>query len=227
MQNEQPSSNVNDYRYNYHKAKMRFGLLLQDINDAIREGDGERLVNLYRITLLLYKCYGRTKYSFTTLLFLTKVKAILPLEKANNLIWNRFCNTQGKKGKNLSLDLRLEQKNNLLKACLKVLGSNFSEDSAQRIARSIGQIEDIMRGVDTDCMESRESKNRSKTDPTETVRQIVTDLQSVQAFIFTPGREGYPSFPKMSANLLDGLDYREMYSWMKTKLAEWAKIYEH
>ena len=35
-----------DFKFNYHKAKMRFGLLLADIDDAIKEGDGERIRNL-------------------------------------------------------------------------------------------------------------------------------------------------------------------------------------
>ena len=49
-QNNQTDT-MEDNRYNYHKAKMRFGLLLTDINDAIREGDGERLLNLYKMAV--------------------------------------------------------------------------------------------------------------------------------------------------------------------------------
>lgn len=40
-----------DFQFNYHKAKMRMGLLLADINDSIREGDGTRLINLYSTAL--------------------------------------------------------------------------------------------------------------------------------------------------------------------------------
>ncbi|KAJ7361941.1 hypothetical protein OS493_014588 [Desmophyllum pertusum] len=70
---EKENESKEDYKFNYHKAKIRFGLLLADINDAIREGDGKRMLNLYKKALLLYKCYGHTKYSYSTLLFLTKV----------------------------------------------------------------------------------------------------------------------------------------------------------
>ena len=61
-----------DFKYNYHKGKLSYGLLLFDINDAIKEGDGIRLLNLYKIALYVFKCYGRTKYAYTTLLFLVK-----------------------------------------------------------------------------------------------------------------------------------------------------------
>lgn len=217
---------TNDYKFNYHKSKMCFGLLLFDINDAIREGDGQRLVQLYKVALLFYKCYGHTKYSYTCLLFLTKISAILPLEKAKCLIANRFCNSQGKIGKNISLDLRLEQLNGILKSCLKVLGPNFNEKSAQRVARSIGKVEKILAGTDKDCHGAKEINTRAKTDPTEAVAQIVKDLISQDVFVYTPGRAGYPSFPKFSSNLLEKLDYRDLYRWMKDKMSEWSKMYE-
>ena len=121
----------------------------------------------------------------------------------------------------------MDQLNNLLKSsCLKVLGSNFNEVSAQRIARAIGRIDEILASIDKDCMNPQEIKGRSKTDPTEAVTQIVTDLIAEDAFIYSPGREGYPSFPKFNANLLEGLDYRDLYRWIKDKLPDWSKIYE-
>lgn len=117
---------------------MRFGLLLADLNDSIREGDGKRLVNLYKIAVLLYKYHGHTKYAYTTLLFLTKVKSVLPAERAESLIANRFCNNHGKPGKNISMDLFLEHENKSVKSYTDLLGSNFKEESAQRIARATG-----------------------------------------------------------------------------------------
>lgn len=94
--------NAQGFLFNYNRAKPRFGLLLADMNYAIREGNGEGLLHLYRIALLIYKCHGHTKYAHTTLLFLTKVFAIWGKEDAQSLIWNRFCNSFGGKGKKLN-----------------------------------------------------------------------------------------------------------------------------
>ena len=113
-----PPKPKEDYERNYHIAKLRFGLLLFDINDAIREGDGHRLMNLYKFALLLYKGYGSTKYAYTTMLLLTKVISVLPSEKAESLISNRFCKSHCKPGCNIPLDLHLKHLNNLLKGCL-------------------------------------------------------------------------------------------------------------
>ena len=46
--------------------------------------------------------------------------------------------------------------------------------------------------------------------PTEAVTQIVHDLISQDAFVHTPGREGYQSFPHFNSNLLEQLDYRDL-----------------
>ena len=216
-----------DFKFNYHKGKTRFGLLLADINDAIKEGDGERIWNLYKVAVHLFKCYGHTKYAYSTLLFITKISAILPLARTESLIANRFCNAHGKLGKNISMDQFLEFKNRSVKACTDLLGSNFSEDSAQRIARSTSINEKVLSSVDTDCNNSKADKSRSKTDRRDAVRQVVLDLLAEEVFVFSPERKGYTSFPEMSPNLINGLDYKDMYNWMREKLDEWEKIYEH
>lgn len=42
-----------DHVFNYHKAKLTYGLL-SDFGDAIREGDGQRLLSLYKLALLIF-----------------------------------------------------------------------------------------------------------------------------------------------------------------------------
>ena len=197
-----------------------------DINDAIKEGDGERLMRLYKVALLIFKCYGCTKYAYITLLLLVKVNALLTEKKADQLVNNRFFSTHGNKGKNIPLDLKMEQLNNLLKAMLKILGSNLNEKSTHRIARSITYTELILASLDSDCMVGETGHYRSLKGTDEAVKQIVTDLISEEAFQKTPGREGYPSFPEFNSNFLASLDYREVYTWMTDKFKLWEKMYQ-
>ncbi len=142
---------------------------MRDIGDAIREGDGERLFSLYKLALLAYKSHGHTKYSYVTLLLLVRVYSLLSETQSFSLKWNRFCNTSGKIGRNIPLDLRLKHLNNLLKACLKAVGANLNENSAKRIAASLSGIELIMQPVDEDCKFKPLSKKRSGKDTNEAV----------------------------------------------------------
>ena len=47
---EMTTTNANpteqDYKYNYHSAKLTFGLIILEFNDAIKEGDGNRLFDI-------------------------------------------------------------------------------------------------------------------------------------------------------------------------------------
>ena len=63
--------------YNYHSAKLTFGLILLEFNDAIKEGDGDRLFDIYKMALLLYKAHGHFKYAHVVLLHLVKWKSRL------------------------------------------------------------------------------------------------------------------------------------------------------
>lgn len=62
-----------------------------------------------------------------------------------------FFYVSGKAGGNIPLDLRMEHLNKLLKTALKQLGSNISEDAAQRIARALTGLERLISNVDSDC----------------------------------------------------------------------------
>jgi len=219
-------SEKEDCVLNYHRAKLIFGLILSDFNDAVKEGDGERLMRLYKIVLPIYKVNGCTKYSYTVLLLLVKITALLPESLAFRLVWNRFFNITGKRGHNISLDHRMDMFIKLLKTFLKGLGANLTEESAQRVARCLNTLEAIMDSLDKECHLLHKEKNRAGKGQEEAVSQIIDDLINTSAFVKVPGREGYPNFPKFSGNLIEKLDYRDFYSWIKDKLSAWSKIYE-
>ena len=70
---------------------------------------------------------------------------------AFEVLQNRYFNSSGKAGGNIPLDLTMEHLNKRLKIALKQLASNVREAAAQRIAKSLATIEDILLMVDVDC----------------------------------------------------------------------------
>lgn len=94
-----------DYLYNYHRGKLAFGLIVIEFNDAIKEGDGDRLFDLYKLALLFYKAGGHHKYAYVVLLYIVKVVSLLSKSEACQLKLNRFCNKQGGIGRNIPFDL--------------------------------------------------------------------------------------------------------------------------
>ncbi len=215
-----------DYLFNYHNSKLLYGLVLMEFNDSIQEGDGDRLFDLYRLCLLLYKSGGNTKYSYIILLHLVKVKCLLSPFKAHRLKWNRFYNQHGGNGKNIPLDLRKEQLNKVLKTMWKSLGSNINEKSASRVANTLEMMENIMESIDDDCSYSKRSGKRNISSENEAVNQIAMDLMNKNTFHYTPDRKGHSSFSKFSGILFEGIDYRDLHKWMKEHIELWTSIYE-
>lgn len=215
-----------DYRYNYHCAKLTFGLILMEFNDSIKEGDGDRLFELYKLALLLYKSHGHHKYAYVVLLHLVKCIAILPEQQALSCKWNRFYNSSGKRGQNISLDLKKEQQNRVLKTMWRALGPNLDEKNADRTAGTLEMMEVIYESINKDCAKKDKHSHRITVKDDEAVQQVVKDLISNEAFKKISGREGYESFSHFKRSLLDGLDYRDLNKWIEERIDEWGSIYQ-
>ena len=211
-----------DYKFNYMKASLSFNLFLRDINDAIREGDGARLIELYRVALLYFKTYGHTKYSFTLMKLFFRMR--LEPENAFRLIWDRFVNTKGKKGHNISLDLHLEHLNHFLKELLKGLRSNIDENNARRIAESMGNMKKIVDKVSEIFELGADTAYRKKKQDKEDVIKLAMEYNSSKLFEKLTGRE-FPSFPKFSNDLFSRLDMDKLAIWIKEKETVFTKLY--
>ena len=223
---EDDKNPAQDYLYNYHRGKLAFGLILFEFNDAIKEGDGDRIFDIYKMALLFYKAGGHNKYAYVVLLYIFKVIAILSESEARQLKWNRGFNKHGGKGKNIPLDQELEHRNKTVKTVWRGLGVNLTESNAQRMASGLELLDMLLKSIDDDCKLAANIKQRTKGKPEDAVMQIISDLMNKEAFIFKGGREGHPSFPKFHANLLHNIDYRDLHKWLSDLLKKWESIYE-
>lgn len=202
-----------------------FGLILFEFDDAIKEGDGDRLHDFYRFALLLYKANGKTKYSYVILLYLIKLAGMLSEKAAHNLKWNRFFNKYGLKGGNIPLDLRMEHLNKVVKTMWKSLGSNINEVSAERIANTVEPVELIIDSIDKECDRTSSYGFRAQGNPEAAVAQVTADLMQLRAFQYQSGRLGHPSFLNFPSNLLKKLDYRDLHSWITDLMNKWETVY--
>lgn len=150
MSEEGQDDKTEDYVNNYHSARLMFGMLIMLFNDSVKEGDSIGLLKFLKVALLMLHTYKRVKYAYVVLLFLAKVYAILSEKLAFEVLHDRYFNNSGKAGANIPLDLRMEHLNRLLKLALKQLASNISEAAAQRIAKSLSTLEDVLRMIDKD-----------------------------------------------------------------------------
>jgi len=222
----EPNEDKQDFRYNYHIAKLTFGLILMDFRDAVKEGDGDRLFDIYKVALLLYKTHGHYKYAYAILLHLVKCISLLPKQQALSCKWNRFYNGSGGKGTNISLDYKKELQHSGLKSMWRQLGPNLNEASAERIAGTLETVDLIYESIDRDCIKVEKHGHRTSSKDEDAVKQIVDDLITCQAFKKVNGRDSYPSFPEFKRSLMHGLDYRDLHNWMQEHITLWGSIYQ-
>lgn len=179
---ESESQEKEDHKRNYHCARLAYGLLVLHLDDAVREGDASRLLDFLKVALLLLHCHHRVKYACVVLLFLAKIYAILPKGIALEVLHNRVFNSVGKAGGIFLWISGWSILTKLLKLALKQLGVNVTETGAQRIAKSLEAVEDILLNVDRDCNRKKRSGYHSSKCLEETTVAITKDLKDEQVF---------------------------------------------
>ena len=94
---------------NYSHQVIELGLMLMQLIDTAKEGDGERTIRNW----FYFKSRStHSKYALEGIHFISQVCALLSQRKAHEVIWSQFCSSQGGPGRNLSCDLRMEHYNN-------------------------------------------------------------------------------------------------------------------
>jgi len=223
--NDDKKEDTSDKIFNYHSARLQCGLIFYNFVDAIKEGDGLRVVRCYKIILLFEYKFKHTKYAYVLLHFFANIYSLLSERESFLLIHNRFMNKKGGKGRNVPLDLHMEHLNLDLKKLLKSMGGRITEAASQRCARSLTVLNKIMDQVYEDCDRHYKSGYHGNKQCNEIVTTIVNDLVQGKVFQYTPSREGYPSFKKFKDNVID-CDYRDFFSWASNHFKHWKAIYE-
>lgn len=219
---EKTTVSEGDHKHEHTVARLSFSFLLLDMLDAVKEGDGERLMRIYKVALLFYKKYGHSHYAYSTFLLTVQLNATLSPRMAHSVTWNRFWNTRGGKGRNIPLDLHLEHLNGFLKSFLKGLGPNLNESSVARISQSIGVLKEIMEHTDEELgVGKRTGAHHINMD--KDILALVDIVQEAQLFKVQAGRE-YTAFPGFEKSLLAKMDYTQLWNWMNARLKDWRKV---
>ena len=137
-----------DHVHAYACEVLSLGLMLMEFNDAVREGDGTRIICCWRYFLLLFKANRHANYAVEAFNLLVQFDFLLPHRLARQLVWSRTINSQGRPGKNISCDLHMEHLNREVKNQIAGLGSNVTNDSITRIGNTLGEMLPILQQFD-------------------------------------------------------------------------------
>lgn len=90
--------------FNYGCLHISLGLLIRDAEDSVKEGDGQRLVRVWKFLTLLFRLRGCHKYALAGIRLIASTEGLLTPCKAHQLIWNRFAGLKDGPGTRISRD---------------------------------------------------------------------------------------------------------------------------
>ena len=146
--------------FNYSSALLNDGLLLLELRDSIRRGDGPRDLRCWKFMLLYYLCYctgGMLAKPNIAWNLIGAIKATATPHLAHEITWCRFVSSRGGSGNNIPLDLYMEHLNRTLKDCLLGLGANISESTIIQISRFLSKLMTVSTHFDSECGIPKES----------------------------------------------------------------------
>ena len=146
---------------------------------------------------------------------------------AFTLIWERFVNTRGIRGHNISMDLHLEHLNNFLKELLRDLRSNLNEENADRVSKAVNNLSIIVKNFEERMEIKKKQSSQNKAKIEEDVRNLCVKFLEKNILSDDPKKNtSYDSFPKFNEQTLSSLDIDKLLKWAREKRSECKRIYK-
>lgn len=211
----QKETKKGDDVFNYNCSLLTDTFLFFNFLDAIKEGDGERILRQYKYIMLYCKADGAhsTKYSLECLYQFFLVYAVLSPRDSERFTWNRSVNNTGKRGGNIPLDEDTEHSNNFTKQGIKNLGPNITEKAVSRLSKAESSSRLILVNLDSSINRMSKSGQHSQGSTARDLDELVK--RAVQFSIFTEleGRT-YRHFCNFQRDKLEDLNGSVLYQWI-------------
>ena len=216
---ESKSSQSEDGILAYAQEILSLSLLWAEFQDAIREGDGLRVVRCWRFLLLVFKAAQRKNYSCEAVTLLVQYHALLSPRQKEQLVWSRFINTKGKVGANKSCDLHMEHLNGVVKTALGNESSNLKPPTISRVGKCAGPLMSVSDQFDDTSSVKNLSGKHAKASWDKDLERITEQIHGLHVFQRLPGQK-HNSFPSVRGSIVSKMDKTKFQSWFKKQLKE-------
>lgn len=223
---------VSDGVLDYASAVLNDGLFLLEFKDAIREGDGPRILRCWKVLLLYFKFANHHNYAAQAFRTLATVNALATPRIAAQITWSRVVNTRGQAGHNIAADLQNEHLNNSLKEAVSGLGANVMQQTVLQCGQSLSGIMNVCNRFDQQNNLYVESSIHRRPSAAKDEQLIIDELVKSKVFHYIPGRQHY-TFRGIKPNPVQKINIGKLTEWIKqqkdTLQSEQnvAKLYKH
>ena len=205
--------NDNDSVYTYAKELLSLGMLYLELLDAIREGDGLRILRCWRYLLLIFKVTDKRKYAVQAVTLLFQYEFFFTERMKHQLLWNRTINATGRIGHNIPMDLHMEHLNRNLKSAISHLSSNVSKSTISRLGKSMKKLEAVTSNYDRCSKVSQDMGYHSNPSLTKDLKQIIDELNKMCVHERKDKRR-HSQFPRMKGNIVGSIKRPDLDKWL-------------
>lgn len=206
----------NDMSYNYATNLLTLGLVWHGYHDAIKEGDGNRILQYYKFLIPIF--YQEKHYNYAREGFQLLVQSnILSERKLMELKWCRTVNTLGRKGCNIPIDLFMEHMNRRLKYMIGSLQSNVKPSTIQRVAKSLDVVKHVCHIFQRQSEVTENKGYASYPTFEDDCNKIVKQLEDESVFVFQQSGRSLETFD--SQPLLSNIKWENIISWLKENIS--------
>ena len=204
---------------NYASAVLNDGLLLLEFKDAIREGDGIRILRCWKVLLMYYRMANHTNYASEAFHFIAQVTATASPRVATQLLWSRVVNTKGKEGHNVPVDLHMEHLNRTVKEYIAGVGANVSQNTIIQCGQSLDGMMTITKNYDKVNNVHPSSGKHTKKSQRKDEELILHELnERSRVFDYVPGRShSCKKFDRVEPNVATKIDKTKLFQWLSDK----------
>jgi len=171
-----------DQVHQYALQVLNLGLLWHGFNDAIKEGDGNRILTYYKLFLLVFKAGKCHNYCKEVINLLLQYNFLFTERQAQQLKWCRVVNTHGKPGSNIPCDLHIEHLNRRLKGMIRNIHSKNPETAIDRVAKSVGTIHQVCEILEQENQAVKTSSKHTRPSFEKEVTLMVEELDEQKVF---------------------------------------------
>ena len=175
-----------DDLYLYMTELLTMCLIWHSFHDAVGEGDGDRVINMWKFSSSFFKiAIERT----TAFILLMQYHFLLPEQLAEQLKWSRFINTSGQQGCNIPCDLHLEHLNRQLKGSLRNLRSNMDSNAIHRAGKALVVVHSVTLHFSRELNLKEDSGQHHRPAFKKDLQKLVTILGEIDPFKFCDKRK--------------------------------------
>ena len=196
---------------------LNLGLIYKGFHDAVKEGDGDRVIRYWKVLMVLFKETGKRNYSKEAFLLILQLHS-LSERAATEVKWSRFVNRRGQIGCNIPCDLAKEHLNRRLKGIIRNMGANVVPSALACAAKSIGSVDCVCDLFEQSVMAQQTSSKHTIAQDSKDFQLVLQILNEKKIFKEEIGR--HHSRFRYSCTLLEQSRKETLCTWLQKLLQE-------